>query len=85
VEAERVKALKSLENIEKRFKKSEEQKQAVELKQLERLKEKLFPGGNIQERVDNYLNFSLNNKNFLENIKGFLDPFDFRFNIILED
>jgi bacillithiol biosynthesis cysteine-adding enzyme BshC len=85
VEAERVKALKSLENIEKRFKKSEEQKQAVELKQLERLKEKLFPGGNIQERVDNYLNFSLNNKNFLENIKGFLDPFDFRFNIIFED
>jgi bacillithiol biosynthesis cysteine-adding enzyme BshC len=85
VEAEKVKALKSLGNIEKRLKKSEEQKQSVEIRQLESLKEKLFPGGNLQERTDNYLNFALNNPDFIENIKNYLDPFDFKFNIIIED
>jgi bacillithiol biosynthesis cysteine-adding enzyme BshC len=85
VQAEKAKVLKIFENIGKRFKRSEEQKQSVELKQLENLKEKLFPGGNLQERSDNFLNFALNNSDFIENIKKILDPFDFRFNIIIED
>ena len=85
VQGEKAKVLKSLENIEKRLKKSEEQKQSVELNQIESLKEKLFPSGNLQERTDNFLNFAFNNSDFLKNIKKFLDPFDFRFNIIIED
>jgi len=85
VQAEKAKVLKILENISKRLKRSEEQKQSVEIKQLENLKEKLFPGGNLQERSDNFLNFALNNSDFIGNIKKFLDPFDFRFNIIIED
>jgi bacillithiol biosynthesis cysteine-adding enzyme BshC len=85
VQSEKVKVMKSLENIEKRLKKSEEQKQSVELNQIESLKEKLFPGGNLQERTDNYLNFALNNSTFLENIKKLLDPFDLRFHILTDD
>jgi uncharacterized protein YllA (UPF0747 family) len=85
VEAERVKVLKNIENIEKRFKKSEEQKQEIELRQIDNLKEKLFPKGSLQERTDNFLNFALNNSDFIDNIKKFLEPFDFRFNIIVED
>jgi bacillithiol biosynthesis cysteine-adding enzyme BshC len=84
-EAEKVKALKSIDNIEKRLIKSEEQKQSVALNQIDSWKEKLFPGGSPQERTDNFLNFALNNSDFIDNIKQFLDPFDFRFNIILED
>lgn len=85
VESERVKTEKSLENIEKRFKKSEEQKQEIELRQIDSLKEKLFPNNSLQERFDNFLNFYLNNPDFLNEIKGCIDPFDFRFNIILEE
>ena len=83
--AEKAKIMKALDNIKKRMKKSEEQKQTVELNQIENLKEKLFPEGNLQERSDNFLNFAFNNPHFIEDIKKFLDPFDFRFKIIIED
>jgi len=85
VQAEKSKVMKSLDNIEKRLKKSEEQKQSVQLNQIEGLKEKLFPGGNLQERIDNYLNFALNNNDFIENIKKLLDPFDLKFHIVTDD
>ena len=85
VQAERAKALKSLENIEKRIIRSEEQKQSVSLNQIQNLKDKLFPQGGLQERTDNFLNFYINQPEFLNDIKTLLDPFDFRFNIIYED
>jgi len=85
VQAERAKVLKSLENIGKRFIKSEEQKQSVALNQIQNLKDKLFPQGSLQERTDNFLNFYINHPGFLEDLKKNLDPFDFRFNIIYED
>ena len=74
-----------LDIIGKRIVKSEEQKQSVGLNQIQNLKDKLFPQGGLQERTDNFLNFSLNHPGFLENIKKQLDPFDLRFNIIYED
>jgi len=85
VQAEKTKAMKSLDNIGKRFKKSEEQKQSVALNQIQNLKDKLFPQGSLQERTDNFLNFAINNPEFLNNIKKMLDPFDLRFNVIIED
>ncbi len=85
VQAEKTKAMKSLDNIGKRFKKSEEQKQSVALNQIQNLKDKLFPHGSLQERTDNFLNFAINNPEFINNIKKTLDPFDLRFNIIIED
>jgi bacillithiol biosynthesis cysteine-adding enzyme BshC len=85
VQAEKAKVLKGLENIEKRLKKSEEHKHAIAINQISKIKDKLFPGGSPQERTDNYLSFALNNDDFLESIKPLIDPFDFRFNIFLED
>jgi len=85
VQAEKTKVMKSLENIEKRIIKSEEQKQSVTLNQIQNLKDKLFPQGGLQERTDNFLNFAINNPEFLNDIKKTLDPFDLRFNIIIED
>jgi len=77
-------ALKSLQNIEKRLKKSEEQNQETAVKQLENLKEKLFPGGTLQERKENFLNFYINNPDFISELLRHLDPLDFRFNILNE-
>jgi bacillithiol biosynthesis cysteine-adding enzyme BshC len=85
VQAERTKVIKSLENIGKRIVKSEEQKQSVALNQIQNLKDKLFPQGSLQERTDNFLNFFLNDPEFIEAIRKELDPFDYRFNIIYED
>ncbi|MFP4096460.1 MAG: bacillithiol biosynthesis cysteine-adding enzyme BshC [Cyclobacteriaceae bacterium] len=77
-------ALKSLQNIEKRLKKSEERNQETQVKQLESLKDKLFPGGSLQERKENFLNFQINNPQFVDELLTYLDPFDYRFNILNE-
>lgn len=79
------KAEKGVENIQKRMKKAEEQKQEVSIKQLESILEKLFPGGNPQEREDNFLNFYINNPGFINELIDLLDPFDLKYNILTED
>ncbi len=85
VKAERQKVYTSLETIEKRFKKAEEQKLSTQITQLSGLKAKLFPDGGLQERSDNFLNFYLNNPGFLNYLLENLDPLDFNFNIIIEN
>ncbi len=82
--AELTKALKSLEGIEKKMKKAEEKNQQVAIDQLISLKEKLFPGGNLQERHENFLNFYINNPDFISEVLHRLDPLDFRFHILGE-
>ncbi|MBC8110860.1 MAG: bacillithiol biosynthesis cysteine-adding enzyme BshC [Verrucomicrobia bacterium] len=85
VKAERQKVLASLENIEKRFKKAEEQKQATQISQLLSLKTKLFPHSGLQERNDNFLNFYLNNPDFLQTLLDNFDPLCFDFYIFTEE
>ncbi len=80
--AESSKAIKSLDNIEKRLKKSEERKHETALNQINGVKEKLFPENGLQERHDNFLNFYLNNPEFIDQLIGSFEPFDYRFNIL---
>lgn len=84
VAAEGQKAAKSVQNIEKRLKKAEERKQDTSISQLIRLKDQLFPNGSAQERVDNFLNFYLNDEQFIEKLLNQLDALDYRMNIFLE-
>lgn len=79
---EEKKTIKSLEKIAQRLKKSEERKHETALKQIEALKNKLLPGGSLQERKDNILNFYINDKEFLMTMFMHLEPFDFRFHVI---
>lgn len=82
VGAEAAKNIKSLENIEKRIKKSEEKRHETSLKQVDSLKEKLFPANSLQERKDNFLNFYINDRAFIPKLVEQFDPFDFRFHIM---
>ncbi|UXP32919.1 bacillithiol biosynthesis cysteine-adding enzyme BshC [Reichenbachiella agarivorans] len=84
ISAEHAKSVKSLDNIGKRLKKSEEKKHEVALKQIEGVKEKLFPGGGLQERHDNFLNFYINNPNFIQELIGALEPFDLKMHVLKE-
>jgi len=84
VGAERQKTKTSLENIEKRLRKAEEQKQEVGIQQVMSLKSKLFPDGSLQERTDNFLNFYANNPSFLQQLHEQFDPFRFEFQILTE-
>lgn len=85
IKAEESKALKNLDQIEKRLVKAEERNQEMGLNQLMGLKEKLFPNGSLQERHQNFLNFFVNNPQFVEELMEHLDPFDFKFHVLLEN
>jgi len=82
--AEGAKSFKSLDTISKRMKKAEEQNNETAMNQIDSLKEKLFPNGSLQERHDNFLNFYLNNPNFINEIMHHFDAFEFKFNILKE-
>jgi len=85
IKAEENKVLKNLEQIEKRLKKAEEHNQEIAVKQLLNLKDKLFPEGGLQERQQNFLNFYINNPEFIEDLMEILDPFDFNFYLLFEN
>ncbi len=84
VGAESVASFKSLDNIAKRLKKAEEQNNETAMVQIDTIKDKLFPNGTLQERHDNFLNFYLNNPNFIQELIQKFDPFKFQFQIIRE-
>jgi len=50
-------AIKKIEMLEKKMLRAEKKKFEAEQRQLHKLKEKLFPNGNLQERVENILLF----------------------------
>ncbi|MFY0602063.1 MAG: bacillithiol biosynthesis cysteine-adding enzyme BshC [Cyclobacteriaceae bacterium] len=82
VGAESVGSFKAMDNIAKRLKKAEEQNNETAMKQIETIKEKLFPEGNLQERHDNFLSFYINDPDFIQNLLKKFDPFKFKFQII---
>lgn len=55
VEAEKQKNINSLENIEAKLVRAEKKNQEQQVAQIERMKDKLFPSGTLQERYDNFM------------------------------
>lgn len=84
VEAEYQKALASLKNIENKLIKSEKIKQETNINQIKKLKDKFLPEGILQERHDNFAPYYLKSgKNFISDLKGVFEPFEFKM-LILE-
>jgi bacillithiol biosynthesis cysteine-adding enzyme BshC len=76
-DAELQKALGGLKNLEAKLTRAEKMKHETALNQLRGLKEKLFPGGNLQERVDNFMPLYLKHgPSFLSTLKAQLNPFE---------
>lgn len=82
VSAELKKAENSLEKIERKLLKAEKRLHSDKLRQIEILKDSLFPGGSPQERTDNFLNFYQQDPLFIKKLINSFDPFDFRFNVL---
>lgn len=85
VKGEQQKLLNAVENLEKRIKKAEERNHETEVNQLLGVKQKLFPNGTPQERSENFLNFFLNNPEFLIQISEVFDPLNFKFYVLIEE
>lgn len=85
VRAEGAKQAKSLEQLEGRLLRAQKQQFETELNQIRSLKEKLFPGGGLQERHDNFIPFFHKHGNtFLETLLTHLDPLRTDFIVIQE-
>lgn len=84
VGAQTQRTLNSLEHIEKKMMRAEKRLHSDKLQQIESLKESLFPQGGLQERTDNFLNFYQNNPAFIKELIQVFDPFDFRFNALIQ-
>ncbi len=75
--AEKTKQIQSIEIIEAKLLKAEKQKNETVINQLKALAQKLFPGGGLQERVDNFLPYYLKyGEAFLDNLLENLDPLE---------
>lgn len=77
-------AVTSLETIEKKMLRAEKRLHDDKLRQIESVKDTLFPGGGLQERTDNFLNFYQQDPAFIRKLIDLFDPFDFRFNLLVD-
>ena len=80
--AEGTRVINGLERIERKLLHAEKRYHSDKLRQVEAVKDALFPGGSLQERVDNFLNFYQQDKDFLRKLIQYLDPFDYEFNVL---
>ena len=74
--------MNSLEKIERKILRAEKRLHGDKLRQIEAVKDALFPGGKLQERTDNFLNFQQSDPEFVFHLLQAFDPFDFQFNIL---
>ena len=72
----------ALERVEKKMLRAEKRRHTDKLRQIEAVKDSLFPNGNLQERTDNFLNFYQQDASFIKKLLDYLDPFDFHFNVL---
>ena len=83
IESNFVKNFKSLEKIEKKLIRFEKQKHENSLNQIRKIKSKLFPNKQLQERNDNLITYyHTYGEKFIETLKEELDPLDSNFLIL---
>lgn len=69
---------KRIEKAEKKLVRAEKRLHEDRRRQIESVKEVLFPGGSLQERKDNFLNFYLKDPAFVEKLLNTFNAFDYR-------
>jgi bacillithiol biosynthesis cysteine-adding enzyme BshC len=73
-QAEKAKALKQLEDIEKRLRKAEERKHEEVIKSVLGIRDKILPNGKLQERQESVFTFLVNDANLIQKMYASLDP-----------
>lgn len=82
VGAEAKRTEQSLAKIESKLLRAEKRFHLDKLRQIEAVKDALFPKGSLQERTDNFLNFYQQDPAFIQKLLQHFDPFDYRFSIL---
>ncbi len=85
VSAQGKRTINGLEKIEQKLLRAEKRLHTDKLRQIEAIKDAWFPNGNLQERTDNFLNFYQQDPGFIQKLIDTFDPFDYRFNILIDN
>jgi len=76
------KTINELNSLEKRLISEEKKNHKKSFQDLDKIISKLFPNNILQERKENFLNYYLSDKNFIDSLIKSFDPLKFYFNII---
>ncbi len=82
VGAESKRVMNSLEKIERKMLRAEKRLHTDKLRQIESVKDALFPNGSLQERSENFLTFYQRDPSFIDRLEKIFDPLDFSFNLL---
>lgn len=82
-EAVKARLKKAINNLEKKLMKAEKRNHQHALTDIDNVKEKLFPGGGLQERSENFaLLYVKYGDNLFRDLYKYFDPLDFKFTIL---
>jgi len=85
-EAEAVRVVKSIDSMASRIVRAEKHKHDTTINQIRQIKDKLFPGGNLQERHDNFMSMYLPyGRKFFDVLLDQLDPLRSELSIIRDE
>jgi bacillithiol biosynthesis cysteine-adding enzyme BshC len=82
-EAFETKSIDLIKKLEKRLIRAEKRNHSEAMTKIEQIREHLCPGGGLQERKDNMLNFYSLDNLFIEQLLEAFDPLNYSFNVIL--
>jgi bacillithiol synthase len=83
--AQRKKALNSLQAIEKKMLRAEKRYLSDKIRQIQEVKQSLFPGGGLQERKWNVLPFLWTNPQLIPQLVEHMDAFQFQMYVFFEE
>lgn len=75
---------KKLQKAEKKIMRAEKRKHEEKGKQIEAIRDVLFPNGVLQERRENFLNFYLKDPTFVQKLMDAFDPFNYQMYLLYE-
>jgi len=82
-EAVKARLKKAINNLEKKLLKADKHNHEDALIQIERIKDKLFPGGGLQERTENFASLYLKHgDDLISDLEKYFNPLDFKFTIL---
>ncbi|ADR21913.1 putative cysteine ligase BshC [Marivirga tractuosa] len=84
-EAETEKVSNALDKIEKKMMAAEKRKHSDKMRQIDEIKDFLFPGNGLQERKENFLSFYKADDKFIKKLTKAFDPFNLQFHIMRWD
>lgn len=85
IQAIRHRTGKNIDKAREKTLRAMKRKHSDRFRQIENIKERLFPKGSLQERVENFLTLQTLHSTLAEDVRKAFDPFDYNFNLLCYD